>query len=197
MKRVAIYGGSFSPPHLGHASVIEALLRLFPCDEIWVMPSADRHDKTITASGEHRINMLQLMIHELFPDPKIKISDFELKLGRQTVTYETLKLLKEGHPGYEFHFALSSENLNMIRDGWKYGKEIWAEASFVATKNPFESLPKTLPPHITILDDIAWLKLSSTFVRKLIGQGYSGTPYITKGVSGYIKENNLYKNPVK
>ena len=35
--RVALYGGAFSPPHLGHASLIEAILRLFPCDEIWII----------------------------------------------------------------------------------------------------------------------------------------------------------------
>ena len=68
MKKIALYGGAFSPPHLGHASVIEAILRLFPCDEIWVMPSADRHDKIVSASGEHRIKMLELMITELFPE---------------------------------------------------------------------------------------------------------------------------------
>ena len=71
--RVALYGGAFSPPHLGHASLIEAILRLFPCDEIWVMPSADRHDKKISAPGKSRIEMLEILIQELFPNSKIPI----------------------------------------------------------------------------------------------------------------------------
>ncbi len=188
-KKIAIYGGAFSPPHIGHASVIEAVLRLFPCDEIWIMPSADRHDKTITTSGEHRVKMLEIMIAELFPKPKIPIliSDFELSLNKPTVTYRTLELLKENYPNHEFHFVIGSENLGIIETKWVNGKKLFQEASFIAIKNPLFPLPDKLPPHITMIDDIAWSDISSTFVRKLLTQGYSGLPYLTKEVAEYIK----------
>lgn len=191
--KIALYGGSFSPPHLGHASVIEALLRLFPCDEIWVMPSADRHDKTVTASEEHRVKMLEIMIAELFPKPKIPIlvSDFELRLNKPTVTYETLKLLKGKYPNHKFHFVIGSENLGAIETKWLNGKKLFQEASFIAIKNPLVPLPDKLPPYITIIDDAAWSDISSTFIRKLLAQGYSGLPYLTKGVSEYIKDRIL------
>mgnify|MGYP001593179276 CR=1 FL=1 len=196
-KQIALYGGTFSPPHLGHASVIEALLRLFPCDEVWVMPSADRHDKTVTASGEHRVKMLDIMIAELFPKPKISIliSDFELRLNKPTVTYETLKLLKEKYLNHEFHFVIGSENLGVIETKWINGKKLFQEAGFIAIKNPLVPLPNKLPPHITIINDVAWSDISSTFVRKLLAQGYSGLPYLTKGVAEYIKDiiNNNFK----
>ncbi|MBI2064577.1 MAG: nicotinate (nicotinamide) nucleotide adenylyltransferase [Candidatus Yanofskybacteria bacterium] len=194
-KKVALYGGSFSPPHLGHASVIEALLRLFPCDEIWVMLSADRKDKQITADGKNRIKMLELMINELFPDAKIPIliSDFELKLNKPTATYETLRLLKEKYPDHTFNFVLGSDNLRIIETEWVNGERLFQEADFLALKNPLIPLPKKLPPHITILNDVAWTNISSTFVRKLIAQGHSGIPYLTKGVAEYIKSNSLYK----
>lgn len=196
MKRITLYGGTFSPPHLGHASVIEALLRLFPCDEIWVMPSADRHDKKASALGKHRFKMLEIMVNELFPKPKIPIiiSDFELKMDEPTVTYETLKALKEKYPDHEFHFVLGSENLDRIETGWVEGKKLFREAHFVAVKNPCAPLPEKLPPHLTVLDDIVWSDISSTFIRKLLAQGHSGIPYLTKGVVKYIRENELYKN---
>lgn len=189
--QIALYGGTFSPPHLGHASIIEALLRLFPCDEIWIMPSADRHDKTVTVSGEHRIKMLKIMIAELFPKPKmpIIISDFELRLNKPTITYQTLKLLKEKYPNHEFYFVIGSENLGVIEGKWINGKKLFQEASFVAIKNPLIPLPNKLPPHVTMIDDVAWSDISSTFIRKLIAQGYSGLPYLTKKVAEYIKDN--------
>ena len=192
-KQIALYGGTFSPPHLGHASVIEALLRLFPCDEVWVMPSADRHDKTVTASGEHRVKMLEIMIAELFLKPKmpILISDFELRLSKPTVTYETLKLLKEKYPNHDFHFVIGLENLGVIETRWINGKKLFREADFIAIKNPLVPLPNKLPPHITIIDDVAWSDISSTFVRKLLAQGYSGLPYLTKGVAEYIAESKI------
>src|SRR3989344_6221245 len=122
-KQIALYGGSFSPPHLGHASVIEALLRLFPCDEVWLMPSADRRDKAVWASGKHRLEMLKIMVVELFPDAKIPIiiSDFELLLPGMTATYETLRQVKECYPADQFHFVLGSELFPEIETKWVRG----------------------------------------------------------------------------
>jgi len=193
-KKVALYGGAFSPPHLGHASLIEAILRLFPCDEIWIMPSADRKDKQITANGKDRIKMLEIMTDELFPNAKIPIliSDFELKLNKPTVTYETLKLLKEKYPNHTFHFILGSDNLSLIKTEWINGEKLFKEANFLALKNPLIHLPDKLPPKIIILDDLPWTNISSTFIRKLLTQGLSGLPYLSKEVAEYIKANNLY-----
>src|SRR3989344_4911801 len=192
-KQIALYGGTFSPPHLGHASVVEALLRLFTCDEIWIMPSTDRRDKSVSIAAEHRIKMLKIMIAELFPKLKIPIliSDFELRLKKPTVTYKTLKLLKEKYSNHGFHFVIGSENLGVIETKWVNGKKLFQEADFIAIKNPLVSLPNKLPSRITIIDDVAWSDISSTFVRKLLAQGYSGLPYLTKGVAEYIAESKI------
>src|SRR3990167_4035831 len=134
MKKIALYGGTFSPPHIGHASVIEAILRLFPCDEIWVMPSADRHDKTASAQSEHRLKMLRTMIGELFPNPNIPmlVSDFEIRTNKPTVTYETLQALKKEYPDHEFYFVLGSENLENIKTKWINGEKLLQENNFLA-----------------------------------------------------------------
>src|SRR3989338_1468588 len=195
VKRIAIYGGAFSPPHIGHASVIEAVLRLFACDELWVMPSADRHDKVVSASGSHRVKMLNIMLKELFPNSKIPVivSDIELKRGQPIVTYETQKIIKEKYQDHEFHFVLGSENLSTIETKWVNGKKLFQETNFVAVRNPLLLLSEKLPPHLFIIDDIPWTNASSTFVRRIISEGHSGLPYITSSVARYIKENSLYK----
>jgi nicotinate-nucleotide adenylyltransferase len=194
MKKIALYGGAFSPPHLGHASVIKALLSLFLCDEIWIMPSADRHDKKVSAPGEHRLNMLELMITELFPNPKIPIviSDFELKINEPTVTHKTLGLLRDKYPDHQFYFVLGSENLKDIKTKWIDGDKLFKETEFIALKDPSTALPDELPPHITIID-ITWHNISSTFIRQLLLQGDSAISFISKTVSEYIEKNNLYK----
>lgn len=193
--RVAIYGGAFSPPHIGHASVIEAILRLFPCDEIWLMPSNDRHDKKVSASAEHRLKMLELMISKLFPNSKIPIliSDIEVKRNKPTTTFETKTELETKFPDHKFHFVMGSELLGDIEKKWIRGKELYEEMNFVAIKKPYSTLPERLPTHLTLLEDIVWFNVSSTFVRKLISEGYSAVPYLPKSVSDYIVKNNFYK----
>ena len=195
MKKIALFGGAFSPPHLGHASVIEAILASFPCDEIWIMPSADRHDKKISAAGEQRKEMLEIMISDLFANPEVPIvvSDLELKRNKPTTTYETKLELEEKYTDCRFYFVLSSENLGDIEKKWINGEKLYKEMNFVAIKNPNIPLPEKLPDHITILENAARLDISSTLVRDLIKNGFSGLPYLTKGVAEYIAKNHLYK----
>ncbi len=195
MKRIVLYGGAFSPPHLGHASVIEAILNLFPCDEIWIMPSADRLDKTVSASAEHRLKMFNIMISELFLNPTVPIiiSSLEIDRKKLTTTYDTMKELEEKYPDYEFYFLLGPDiagNISQWIDGDKLIGE--TKTKFITYKDQSEKLPDNLPPRLTILD-IRHSSISSTMIRALIKDGHQDIPYLSKGVAEYIKKNNLYK----
>lgn len=173
-RKIIIYGGAFNPPHLGHAVAIETVTRTFICDEIWIMPSADRRDKTINVSGEHRVNMLKIMLAELFPQPPmpIKISNLELERPALTTTYETKLELDKKNPDCEFYFMVGTDIFKDIKTKWVNGKELLKIAKFIPIQK---------------VGDI-----SSTFVRQLISEGHNGIPYILPAVAKYIKDNGFY-----
>ncbi|MEK7191899.1 MAG: nicotinate-nucleotide adenylyltransferase [Patescibacteria group bacterium] len=196
MKKIVIYGGAFSPPHIGHASSVEIVTRLFPCDEIWIMPSADRHDKKITASASHRLKMLKILIKEFFPNPKIpvKLSTLEIDRPKLTTTYETKLELEKKYPGAEFWFLIGSDLLLDIENKWVNGKDLYQSANFLAIKKSDAPLPDILPPKFRLLEkEVFWIDISSTFIRNLLGKGYSGLPYISPGVAEYVRKNGLYQ----
>lgn len=196
-KKVVIYGGAFNPPHIGHAAAVENILRLFPCDEIWIMPSADRHDKVLAVSGNDRLAMLQTMIDKVFSASKVPIvvSDFEVRRGIMTVTLETKEQLEKLYPTYDFYFQFGSDVVGNIKDKWFKGRELYETANFVVTKRTGFPLPKNLPRNFVVLTDkqAASIDISSTFIRRLLARGYSGMPYLTRSVAEYIKANKLYK----
>jgi nicotinate-nucleotide adenylyltransferase len=197
MKKIAVYGGSFSPPHIGHASVIEAVVRLFPCDELWVMPSADRADKLMSAGNEHRFQMTERMVRELFEQSRIPVivSRYELDRPKHTLTYDTLKELEAKHPDCEFHFIISSELLHDMTRTWEKGLELFEEGRFAIVQRPGTMMSDRLPPHSEVIDNaFAWIDVSSTFIRKLISSGLTGTPYLTPQVAAYIREQKLFKD---
>ncbi|MBI2633671.1 MAG: nicotinate-nicotinamide nucleotide adenylyltransferase [Parcubacteria group bacterium] len=206
-KKIVIYGGAFNPPHLGHAIAIESTMRLFPCDQIVLMPSGDRADKMIsdTVSGNHRFTMLEIMRKELFSNPKTHIINSVFEIGRQglTNTNETKKAMEQAYPGFEYYFLIGSENLFEIRERWVNGKELWGTTNFIVIPRPSSfaeasadkrgEFPKEIPPKCEVLRiDVAMVDISSTLVRKLISQGDSGIPYITPGVAEFIKNYGLY-----
>lgn len=195
MKKIAIYGGSFSPPQVGHGVVIETLQRLFSCDEIWVMPSADRYDKKMTAPAEHRLKMLELMVGELFPNSKIPIvvSPFEIQKPGLTTTYRTLMELKKLYPDDKFYLVVGSDIFYDIESNWVEGKELFRSGNFVVIQRPGSFLPDKKGDNVHVLaGDVTTFDISSTFVRKLLHHGHDGCPYISRGVANYIKENRLY-----
>ena len=141
--------------------------------------------------------MLELMISELFSDYSmpVLISRLELDRNKPTTTYETDMELKLKFPNHEFYFVVGSDLLGDIKTKWIHGEELFKNTNFIAVKKPNVSPPSNLPPHFTWLDDIDWVDVSSTLIRKLISEGSSGTPYLSPKVSDYIKKHKLYLTP--
>ena len=194
-RKIVIYGGSFNPPHIGHATNVETILRLFKCDEIWVMPSANRTDKLNLAPSEHRFRMLKIMANELFPKSRlpIKISRMEIKRPKLTETLETYRELIREYPDAYFYFLLGSDLLSDIEEKWVNGKEIYNTLHFLIILKPGTPLPHKLPKHLTTLrNELIWPTLSSTLVRGLIKKGHTPLPYVTRKVADYIKKHRLY-----
>jgi len=195
MKKIAIYGGSFNPPHFGHAMIVESILRLFPCDEIWLMPSGERLDKQINVSGNHRLQMLKLMRSELFNSSEIpiKINSLELNRLKLTTTYETKLVLKKKYPNHRFYFIIGSDLIADIKNKWVNGKKLYNSTYFVIIHKANHIRINQLPKHSILLKtNLILTNVSSTLIRAFIRKGYSGIPYITKGVANYIKKHKLY-----
>lgn len=195
-NKIVVYGGAFSPPHIGHAVAVESIVRLFPCDEIWVMPTADRLDKKMSAPADDRIAMLELWLNEYFGKSRIpiKISDIELKRPELTTTYKTKLELEEKFSDSEFYFYIGSDILGDIEPKWVNGKELYQKANFIVFKKAGGDLSFALPPHITILEEnVILVNASSTFIRNLIKSGLSGIPYVPRSIADYIAANHLYQ----
>lgn len=194
--RIVIYGGTFDPPHIGHASVIEAVTRLVPCDEVWVMIAKERKDKQPRVSTKHRVEMTRRLLNEMFDDCPIpvKVSTFELNRPRLKYTYDTFRALERECPDHKFYFAISSELLRDMTATWKRGVELFNNARFIVSHRPGVALDMPLPPMALVVGtNYAYVDLSSTFIRGLIGRGLSGKPYLTPSVAAYVKEHGLYQ----
>ena len=77
-RNVLIFGGGFNPPTPAHEAIIGACLEMPQFDEIWLMPSGDRLDKSIDSEDRDRLQMLEIVKSERFGDnPRLHVSDFD------------------------------------------------------------------------------------------------------------------------
>src|SRR3954471_9646721 len=106
--RIALYGGSFNPPHAGHRHVSLMALRRLRLDRVWwiVTPGNPLKDTGELASTAMRVAQAK----EIADDPRIDVTSFEEEIGAR-YTVDTLAYLKRRFPGVHFVWVMGADNL--------------------------------------------------------------------------------------
>lgn len=105
---VGLFGGSFNPPHRGHALVAEIALRRLRLHQLWwmVTPGNPLKSTRELAPLSQRISRSEALV----PDPRIKVTAFEAAY-RIRYTAETLALVKARNPGVDFVWIMGADSL--------------------------------------------------------------------------------------
>jgi nicotinate-nucleotide adenylyltransferase len=105
---VGLFGGSFNPPHAGHALVAEIALRRLRLDQLWwiVTPGNPLKSSSDLAPLAERIAGSERLIH----DPRVKVTAFEAG-HRIRFTADTLALVKRRNPGVDFVWIMGADSL--------------------------------------------------------------------------------------
>ncbi len=98
-KHIAIFGGSFDPPHLGHQALVEAALNLLNIDELWLMPVGLAVHKKLSdkASTTQRMTWLKQMFAA---EKKVKIMDWEINSPKAIPAIDTLRRFHDEYPAH-------------------------------------------------------------------------------------------------
>ncbi|ORM41124.1 Uncharacterized protein BXIN_0453 [Babesia sp. Xinjiang] len=121
--RVLLFAGTFDPITVAHILMLRQCIETEFFDEIWVLPSGRRTDKSFKASDESRLEQCRMVVGELgVQHPKIKVCPYEVNLGHYIDSYFTMKYFKGKYPDYEFYFFIGSDILPQLLS-WPFGKE--------------------------------------------------------------------------
>ena len=159
MKQVALYGGSFDPPHIGHQAIIEALKKLNFLDEIIVMPTFLNpfKDNSFT-SAPLRLRWLREMFLE---DIKVQVSAYESDAGRKVPAIESVKHLLETYD--KVYLVVGADNLATLHKWYKYDEFKDLVTFIIASRDGIEVPDKFLTLEINE-------EISSSSLRKKIKQ---------------------------
>lgn len=106
--QVGLFGGSFNPPHAGHALVAEIALRRLALDQLWwvVTPGNPLKSKRELTPLAERISLSE----KIAEDPRIKITAFEAA-HHVRFTADTLTLVRAKNPGVDFVWIMGADSL--------------------------------------------------------------------------------------
>lgn len=117
---IGLLGGSFNPPHAGHALVAEIALRRLKLDQLWwmVTPGNPLKSRGNLAPLSERLGLSQKLIH----DPAVKVTAFEKHLGT-SYTAKTLAYVKARNPHVRFIWIMGADNLKSFHH-WQNWRKI-------------------------------------------------------------------------
>ena len=127
MKTVGIFGGTFSPPHNGHIYAVKEFLRAEDPDVMLIIPTFTPPHKELkgNATPNERLRMCELAFGF---DPRIRVSDMEIRRGGKSYTADTLEELSSEDTHLVF---LCGTDMFLTMDEWHDPERIFRLADIV------------------------------------------------------------------
>lgn len=181
-KNTIIYGGAFNPPTRAHQAILQACVehaRTLDA-EVWLLPSGDRSDKTISVSRQRRLQLLQALVNDvILHDVQLDINTAELDRNEQTETYDTVMGMNESYPDRRFIWVFGSDSI-VTMPSWRGGEWLVENLPMLVIEragSPVEKLGRyalLLPVHTTMV--------SSTEVRRRLAANETVEELVTPSV---------------
>jgi nicotinate-nucleotide adenylyltransferase len=134
-KRVALYGGTFDPIHLGHLEVARKVSRLFEIDELLFVLAQVAPHKLLqdVTPALHRYAMLALATQD---EPRLLISTFEIDAPGRCYTVDTLAHFKaELNDSADLFFVMGADSWSEIST-WRECERLLGMANHIVVSRP-------------------------------------------------------------
>lgn len=200
-QRIALYGGTFDPVHLGHLEIARRVLELFEIEKVVFIPAQVAPHKMGRPVTEpiHRYAMLALATQN---DPRLSISTFELEAPDRRYTVHTVEHFQQtlkatGESATELFFIMGADSWSEITT-WREWERLLAMTNHIVVTRPgYEIAPA--PPGLgarVFFTDAVSKDISATEIRRLAGEGRFAelAQLVPEPVAEYIRKYEIYRD---
>lgn len=213
-KRIALYGGTFDPVHVGHLEVARKVLELFEIEKVLFIPAQMApHKIGRPVTGPiHRYAMLALATQD---DPRLSISTFELDAPDRRYTVDTIEhFQRELDDSTELFFIMGADSWSEITTWHEWERLLTMTNQIVVTRPGYEptktdvgafserivdmrSGKASTPPRAQgiFFTDAAMNDVSATNIRRLASEDRTEelVRFLPGPVLEYIKKYGIYR----
>ena len=191
--RIAIYGGSFNPMHIGHEKIVDYVLNNLNMDKIIIIPvGIPSHRENNLEQSYTRLKICKEIFKE---NKKIEVSDIEIKSEGKSYTYDTLlKLMDLYGENNEFFEIIGEDSLKSLKT-WKNYEELLKICKFIVfrrkdDKNIQIDEEFLNNKNIIILEN-EYYDMSSTEIRNMVKNNEDISAFVNKKVKKLIEKEYL------
>lgn len=205
MKKIGVFGGTFSPPHSGHVNALGTFLRVEKPDLTIAIPTYTPPHKTRkeNTSAEDRLEMAKLAFG-IFPG--VEVSDLEIRRGGKSYTSVTLEQLHLQYGKDARLVLLCGTDMLATLAEWHEPQTIFALADVVCMVREADNRHQALLEEraafykkeyggVVRFLPVEPLEMSSTEIREalLLGQDHLAEKALPTSVWEYIQKKGLYR----
>jgi len=198
--RIGIYGGTFSPVHIGHIRAAKAFIEQIGLDKLMIIPAniPPHKESSDILPAEERMELCRLA----FEGEKIEVSDIEIQRGEKSYTYDTLTELK--NRGYDDIYMLCGTDMIDSFESWYRYKDIFSLATIVRAQRygtAYEAVDAAEAKVSYYMQNFGakiiklnmpLTNISSSEIRLMIKDGIDVSTYLPSAEYEYIKKKGFY-----
>lgn len=186
-KRIALFGGTFDPVHLGHLSMAQVARRELALDEVRFLPcriSPHKPDHP-PASAAARVRMLELATEDL---PWAEVDESETRRPGPSYSWQTAEEMQQRFPACQLFWIMGSDQWQVL-ETWEQPQRLADIVEFIVFSRGASPQPRpgcTLHP----LTDVHPAKASQ--IREELAAGVDTHAWLDPKVAAWIAAEGLY-----
>ncbi len=206
-RKIALFGGTFDPIHLGHTTVAADAAKRIGAEEIIFIPAKRSPLKGFfpVASDSDRFQMISLAIAH---NKNFKVSDYELKRPEPSYTLETVRKFQSDYgDDAVIYWLIGADSIDEL--------QLWYGITDLIDECNLATMLRAgcKPPNFAKFEDIwgservkklqrnvietSLVEISSTEIRRRLAAGRDVADMLDPAVADYIYQRGLYKSETK
>lgn len=164
LLHIAIFGGSFDPPHWGHLAVVGAALKSLDIHKLFIVPNFSNPFKQNTHfSPSLRLKWLNSLVQLQKWQDRVEVLDYEIRQHKPTPTLHTVKYLHSIYPFAKIYLIVGSDLLAHLHQWYGY-EELKKEVEWVVFKRADCEILESFEGCFKL--DVPFYTVSSTQIRR-------------------------------
>lgn len=197
--RLAVFGGTFDPPHNGHLALCLYARELLQIDRLVISVSNNPLKEPPQSADRDRVKMADFLAETInSTGPIVEVCNWEVNRGQPSYTIDLVAYLEEIYSSHDITLLVGEDNYRNFRQ-WRSWEELIRRCNFVVFGRAANSAETLKAASLENLQEQKFchvdfnLPLSSTEIRERITSGQDCSNQIPSTIWRYILEEGLYR----
>lgn len=195
-ERIAVYSGTFDPPHLGHVRVVQSAIENFGLDRVYVVANVASQHKSTAGEYRHRKRMTELAF-EGNPNTTTNDKAIEDAFGSDDIHGVFEEVIRR-HPGATLYHVMGDDSLNRMKE--IPSANVPARTLLISQRQKPDDGESDAPPEALVSQNPVIVitiptpgEYSSTLIRQAAAEDWaSAQSFLPEKVARYVEEHALF-----